>query len=98
MTKLWFKTKNDQIIDLNRILTFWVEDICATQYCVFCKDNTKDEIDWRIGWFDTKEDAQEYLHEIYQLLKFPEQENCSTCKNETVACTCIYCDNNNRGR
>ena len=118
MTKLWFKTKNDQIVDLYSMLNIWLEDLPNHTYTVFCKDNSKQEIDWRIGEFNTKEEAQEYLHEIYQLLtghilyrcdeckKYPPLKktnnwpyfqcgdsectiNCTTCKNETVACSCM---------
>lgn len=68
MQKLWFKTKNDQIVDLNSINCMYVQkndlgsDTPKFSVCI-------SSCDWAIGEFDTKEEAQQYLDEIYKLLK-----------------------------
>jgi len=62
--KNWFKTKNVQILDLNIFVSFWIEE--ADKFYLFGCDER--EIDWRIGEFENKDDAQTYLDEIYNAL------------------------------
>jgi len=82
MTKLWFKTKNDQVIDLNNMDSFWIEEIPPkNEYHVFAKeDKEEDPIDWRLAEFDNQEEAQVYLRKIYLIL------NETPANNEKLLC------------
>lgn len=67
MTKLWFKTKNDKIVDLLSFKRFEIEEyregfiIYAYE---FCEDGERQEM----ADFNKKTEAQLYLDEIYLLL------------------------------
>lgn len=72
MTKLWFKTKNDQIVDLNNYDSFIFTDNypnlkkgkwLVSAHCLKYSNTIA------VGEFDTKEEAQTYLDEIYSFLK-----------------------------
>ena len=61
---MWFLTNNFQIIDLNRMISFWIEDIeHLEQFRVFCQD--QDKIEWRIAEFTQKQQAQQYIFDIH---------------------------------
>ncbi len=64
MTKLWFKTKNDQIVDLNYATYFEIQ-VYAGKHSVLA---TNGKVSLCVGRFDTKEAAQAYLEGIYKLL------------------------------
>ncbi len=62
--KNWILTHNYQILDLNRMTEFWLEETNAWK--VFGKDDK--EIEWTIAEFYNLEDAEHYLHKIFDLL------------------------------
>lgn len=68
MTKLWFKTKNDQIVDLNSFYCFSYRDpiyrVDPTDLSWYVEGNNV----FSLGEFDTREEAQAYLDEIYAIL------------------------------
>lgn len=66
--KLWFKTKENQILNLNECLNFWIEEteIKNMKYRIFCK--TSDNIEWNIANFYYKKHAENYLNQIYDLI------------------------------
>jgi len=63
--KLWFKTEENQIIDLNDMKSFWIEEVKENR--IFCIDSK--DITWNIANFDECSKAQRYLCEIYSFLK-----------------------------
>jgi len=83
LTKLWFKTKNDQIVDLNCDNQFFAiyeispfqGSISPVKYCV-----SSNQICDTLGVFDTKEEAQAYLDEIHNLLIGDILYRCDECK------------------
>ena len=70
MTKLWFKTNINKIVDLHVFFSFVITDnypnLKKGQWILSaCSYNDKIS---ELGLFDTKEEAQAYLDEIYKLL------------------------------
>lgn len=121
MTKLWFRTKNDQIVDLNDFSGIYIE-VFSGMFRVFASHVSDCDNVYTMASFADRKEAQAYLDEIYKLLtinqptdvlyrcdeckkyppliktdKWPYFEtsnhedtiNCSTCKNETIACSCM---------
>ena len=84
MIKLWFKTKNDELVDISQAKIFGIYSRLLEKKFVVATDLPCQFL----GEFDTKEQAQEYLDEIYQIIT-ENEAYCNNCKNEFVACTCI---------
>lgn len=62
--KIWFKTLEEQILDLNTMNSFWVEDVDDGKiYRVMCK--AYDQIEWTIAYLDNDKQASDYLKKIY---------------------------------
>ena len=59
----WFKTKNQQIIQLDNCTSFWIQEFDTVN--VFCK---YEDCDWNIGEFASYEGASKYIEEIYEIL------------------------------
>lgn len=66
MTKLWFKTRDGKIVDLSTIDQISIECLLPTKrYFVAA---TKKDYTYTFAEFDSKEEAQLYLDEIYTIL------------------------------
>lgn len=68
MEKLWFKTQNNQIINLNRSIYFWLEEVSKNKFNVWTHTEDGHE---KIGEFDDCDEALTYLNEIYLTLVSP---------------------------
>lgn len=61
--KIWFKTKNYQIIPITMCSSFWIEEaICCGVFCKF------EDCDLKIGEFENLKEAQEYIDHIFTIL------------------------------
>jgi hypothetical protein len=62
----FFRTENYQILKLDNLESFWIEDCGTNRYSVFCKD--KDDIDWRIAENLSELEAKCYIKQIYEVI------------------------------
>ena len=61
-------TPNDQIIDLNLMDSFWIEECPGSEFSIFGNDKNNDT--WRLmDNIPSIENAREYLKVIYSLIK-----------------------------
>lgn len=62
----WFKTDNNQIINLQDCRYFWIEEVDDITFKTFTK--TLDDIEWNIGEYENIERAQILIEKIERLL------------------------------
>jgi hypothetical protein len=65
--KAWFRTKNDQIIDLNTFTAFWIEKV-ETGYRIF--GEKENSVDWEIANFEPTQEneANKYIDHLWQII------------------------------
>jgi hypothetical protein len=72
MDKKWFKTKNRSILNLKVFDAIWIEHSSNNQkYNIYCRceEEIIEDCDYHcMGSFDSPQDAENYLNEIYEFL------------------------------
>lgn len=67
--RIWFYTKSNRIVDLNLAQYFHISDYINGNFAVMMEYFSKDPSCLTLGVFESKEDAEIYLKEIYAILK-----------------------------